>query len=177
VTRRHAIARDLALPPLRLAIALCLAALPLLGCQIPRGGAGAEPLTLSRVVTEGDPARRASMRLVMGGLQSDEAGRGAEASSRYQRALQVDPNNPYAWLALARQEVFEGDPQRGLAHLDKAQALLGADERATAHLVGLRGAALVEVGQPGLGRPFLQEARELAPDVWSDGKLDAAELR
>ncbi|MEN8158767.1 MAG: tetratricopeptide repeat protein [Myxococcota bacterium] len=162
---------------LRLATALCLVLLPLLACQIPRGVGGAEPLSLSRVSGEGDPARRASMRLVMGGLQSDEAGRGEEASARYQRALQVDPNNPYAWLALARQEVFEGDPERGLGHLDKARALLGADERAAAHLAGLRGAALVAVGQPGLGRPFLQEARELAPDVWSDGKLDAAELR
>ena len=68
---------------------------------------------LSRVAGEGDPARRASMRLVLSGLDADEAGRSAEASSLYERALQVDPTNPYAWLALARQEVFEGDPDRG----------------------------------------------------------------
>ncbi len=161
----------------RLAFVLGLALwLPLLACQIPRGVVGVEPLSLSRVAGEGDPARRASMRLVMGGLESDGEGRGVEASSRYQRALQVDPTNPYAWLALARQEVFEGDAERGLAHLDKARALLGADERATAHLVGLRGAALVALGQPRLGEPFLQEARQLAPVVWGDGKLDASEL-
>ena len=117
------------------------------------------------------------MRLVMGGLDSDAAGRGAEALARYQRALQVDPNNPYAWLALARQEVFEGDPERGLSHLDKARALLGRDESAAAHLAGLRGAALVATGRAAVGAPFLQEARDLAPAVWGDGKLDAQELR
>ncbi|MDX1390309.1 MAG: hypothetical protein R3344_14055, partial [Acidobacteriota bacterium] len=111
------------------------------------------------------------------GLESDDAGRGAEATDRYQRALQVDSTNPYAWLALARHEVFEGDPERGLDYLDKAQALLGRDEAATAHVAGLRGAALVALGRPGLGRPYLEEARALAPGVWGDGKLDAAELR
>ena len=151
--------------------------LPLLACQIPRGVPGAEPLSLSRVAAEGDPARRASMRLVMGGLDSDDGGRFAEASARYQRALQVDPTNPYAWLALARQEIFEGDADRGLAHLDKARALLGSDESVAAHLAGLRGAGLVAIGQPGLGQPFLEEARQLAPDVWGDGTLDASELR
>lgn len=159
---------------LLLGLLLCL---PLLACQIPRGVPSAEPLSLSQVATEGDPARRASMRLVMGGLDSDGSGRGAEASARYERALQVDPTNPYAWLALSRQEVFEGDANRGLAHLDKARALLGSDERAAAHLAGLRGAGLVALGQPALGEPFLEEARQLAPVIWGDGKLDASELR
>jgi tetratricopeptide (TPR) repeat protein len=136
-----------------------------------------EPVRLSRVVSAGDPARRASMRLVLAGLDADEAGRGAEASSHYERALQVDPTNPYAWLALARQEVFEGDPDRGLSHLDKAAALLASDETAAAHLAGLRGAGLRAVGQSALAEPFLREARERAPAVWGDGKLDAAELR
>jgi hypothetical protein len=117
------------------------------------------------------------MRLVMGGLDSDSGGRLAEGSARYQRALQVDPTNPYAWLALARQEIFEGDAERGLAHLDKARALLGSDESVAAHLAGLRGAGLLALGQSGLGQPFLEEARQLAPDVWGDGTLDASELR
>jgi hypothetical protein len=134
-------------------------------------------LHLSQLAGTGDPARRASMRLVIAGLDADQRGRGAEASSSYQRALQVDPNNPWAWLALARQEVFDGDPDRGLSHLDKAQALLGSDERAAAHLAGLRGAGLVAIGKRPLGEPFLREARELAPGAWSDGQLDASELR
>ena len=117
------------------------------------------------------------MRLVMAGLDADARGRAAEASSQYERALQVDPNNPYAWLALARQEVFEGDPERGLSHLDKADALLAGDERAAAHLAGIRGAGLAAVGQASLAAPFLREARARAPAEWADGKLDAPELR
>jgi tetratricopeptide (TPR) repeat protein len=117
------------------------------------------------------------MRLVLSGLDADGAGRSAEASSLYERSLQVDATNPYAWLALARQEVFEGDPDRGLAHLDKAEALLGADEASAAHLAGIRGAGLRAVGQPALAAPFLREARDRAPALWADGKLDAAELR
>jgi len=156
-----------------------LAALAALACRTPGGGAfpGEQPLRLSQVVGAGDAARRASMRLVMAGLDADESGRAAEASSQYERALQVDPNNPYAWLALARQEVFEGDPDRGLAHLDKAQALLGSDETVAAHLAGIRGAGLAAVGQRSLAAPFASEARARAPDVWADGKLDASELR
>jgi tetratricopeptide (TPR) repeat protein len=148
------------------------------GCQVPRAiGLPGEALRLSRVAGTGDPARRASMRLVLSGLDADEAGRSAEASSHYERALQVDPTNPYAWLALARQEVFEGDPDRGLANLDKAETLLASDEAAAAHLAGIRAAGLRAVGQPGLAEPFLREARERAPAAWADGKLDAAELR
>jgi tetratricopeptide (TPR) repeat protein len=139
--------------------------------------ASSDPLHLSRVASAGDPARRASGRLVLSGLDADQAGRSAEASSLYERALQVDPTNPYAWLALARQEVFEGDPDRGLAHLDKAQALLATDDSATAHIAGIRGAALRAVGQPGMAEPFLREALERAPMIWADGQLDAAELR
>jgi tetratricopeptide (TPR) repeat protein len=129
------------------------------------------------VAGAGDAARRASMRLVLSGLESDEAARSAEASSLYERALQVDPTNPYAWLALARQEVFEGDPDRGLANLDKAESLLAPDGAAAAHVAGIRAAGLRAVGQPELAVPFLREARERAPEVWADGKLDAAELR
>lgn len=159
----------------RLALVLLLA---LAGCRTPVGRSfPGEPLHLSQLAGTGDPARRASMRLVIAGLDADQRGRVAEASSSYQRALQVDPNNPWAWLALARQEVFDGDPDRGLSHLDKAQALIGSDERAAAHLAGIRGAGLVAIGKRPLGEPFLREARELAPGAWSDGQLDASELR
>ena len=158
--------------------ALLLAGALALGCQT-AGGArgGGATVHLAREAGSGDPARRASMRLVLSGLDSDEAGRSAEASSLYERALQVDPTNPYAWLALARQEVFEGDPDRGLADLDKADALLASDDAAAAHLAGIRAAGLRAVGQPALAEPFMREARERAPAAWADGKLDAAELR
>jgi tetratricopeptide (TPR) repeat protein len=158
-------------------LALVLAAFAAASCQspAPRPLPG-EPLRLSQIAG-GDAARRASMKIVLAGLDADSAGRSAEASSLYERSLQVDPTNPYAWLALARQEVFEGDPDRGLSHLDKAEALFGSDETAAAHLAGIRGAGLRAVGQPAFAEPFLREARERAPALWADGMLDAAELR
>lgn len=159
-----------------LGLVLTLAA-ALLGCRTPGGMLPGEPLHLESVASDGDAARRASMRLVLAGLEADDAGRSAEASSRYERALQVDATNPYAWLALARQEVFEGDPERGLSHLDKAEALLAGNPDAAAHLAGIRGAGLRAIGQPALADPFLREASENAPDVWADGQLDARELR
>ena len=157
---------------------LLLAAGVVLSCQLPSAQPlPGEPLQLSQVAGSGDAVRRASMRLVLSGLDADAAGRSAEASSLYQRSIQVDATNPYAWLALARQEVFEGDPDRGLAHLDKAEALLASDPSAAAHLAGIRGAGLLAVGQASLAEPFLREARERAPALWADGKLDALELR
>jgi tetratricopeptide (TPR) repeat protein len=163
-------------PTGRLAAALLGSALAL-ACQTGLARRGGATVHLSHEAGTGDPARRASMRLVLSGLDADEGGRAAEASSLYERSLQVDPTNPYAWLALARQEVFEGDPDRGLADLDKADALLASDDAAAAHLAGIRAAGLRAVGQPALAEPFMREAQERAPAAWADGKLDAAELR
>ena len=153
-------------------------AMSVTSCQLPPARPiPGETLHVSQLVGAGDAARRASLRLVLSGLDADSAGRSAEASSLYQRALQVDATNPYAWLALARQEVFEGDPERGLAHLDKAEALLESDAVAATDLAGIRGAGLRAIGQPELAAPFLSEARERAPEIWADDKLDASELR
>jgi tetratricopeptide (TPR) repeat protein len=140
-----------------------------------------EPIALSEIAGRGDPARRASQRLVLDGLDEDEAARPAAALAQYERALQVDPTNPWAWLALARHEIDEGDPARALSFLDKAEALLRSDGtdslRVEPHLVGLRGEALTALGRTREGLELLRRARASAPSVWSDGRLDAAELR
>jgi tetratricopeptide (TPR) repeat protein len=140
-----------------------------------------EPIVLSEMAGRGDPARRASQRLVLDGLDEDEAARPAAALAQYERALQVDPTNPWAWLALARHEIDEGDPARALSFLDKAEALLRSDGtdplRVEPHLVGLRGEAFTALGRTREGLELLRRARASAPAVWSDGRLDAAELR
>lgn len=166
-----------------LALAACALAAALPACA-PRTRPPPAPepaLRLSEVVGVGDPARRASMRLVLEGLDADTARRADTARSAYERALQVDPNNPYAWLALARHEVQHGSPQRALAQLDKAEALLPGEEMSSrgveAHLDGLRGAALGGAGGGADAEAALRAARRRAPTVWADGALDAAELR
>ena len=137
------------------------------------------PLRLSQVSSEGDATRRASLRLCLQGLDSDSEGRARMALSQYERAIQIDPTNPFAYLAIARHEVERGDPQRALEYLDRAEMLLDSEgarsPRVEPHLVGLRGAALRETGQG--GEELLARAYELSPSVWSDGQLSAAELR
>ncbi len=143
--------------------------------------AAAAPLHLSALVDSGDAARRASMRLVLEGLEADAAGASDSATGIYQSALQVDPANPYAYLALARQRAESDRPDRALPYLEKASALLGAQRAQTpsvdAHLDGLRGVALAAAGRTEEADALLERARALAPDAWSDGKLDADELR
>jgi tetratricopeptide (TPR) repeat protein len=151
-------------------------------CQVPGASpsGGAEPLRVGQVVATGDPARRASQRLVMQGLEADEGHRSGEAIASYERALQVDPTNPIAYLALARYSIAADEPQRALNELDQAESLLGADAEtlgARAHLEGLRGQALRELGRHAEADDHLARARSLAPGVWSDGQLDARELR
>lgn len=161
------------------ALAPLLLALAALACGGRATGPPAEPLRLSQLDVADDPARRASLRLCLSGLEADAQGRRASALGQYERAIQVDPTNPYAYLALARHEVEDGDPQRALQYLDQAQMLLSAEgplsPGAEANLAGLRGTARIALGQD--GGPQLREARRLAPDVWDDDRLDADELR
>ena len=121
------------------------------------------------------------MRLVLGGLDEDQALRPAQALALYERALQVDPNNPFAYLALARHHVDGEDPKRALAFLDKADGLLAHSDRRSpgleADLVGIRGSALYASGRVDSALPLLEQARRLSPAVWDDGHLDAWELR
>ncbi len=153
-----------------------------LACEHLGGGMSEfEPMRVSSLTAEGDAARRASLRLVVEGLDADIAGEPSRAHARYQRALNVDINNPWAYLAIARHHVEAGDPTRALQFLDRAESLLRmqgelADEVAV-HLDGLRGGALYDAADHEGGAPLLDRARERAPRIWGDGALQAEELR
>jgi tetratricopeptide (TPR) repeat protein len=142
---------------------------------------GAPPLHLSALTQEGDPARRASMGFVLEGLDADGAGSPDQAANLYERALQVDPSNPYAYLALARQRAEGPEPAHALPYLEKARALFAAQKADTpsvqAHLCGLRALALEAAGRSEDAKEQMARAKALAPDAWGDGRLDAAELR
>lgn len=143
--------------------------------------AAAPPLRVGDVAGEGDEVRRASQRLVLDGLRADSQHDAERARGLYQRALQVDSGNPFAYLALARQSVARGEGELALEYVDRAEDLLALDpERspgAAAHLDGLRGAALSLAGDEEQGAELLEHAAQQAPDVWGDGRLDADELR
>jgi tetratricopeptide (TPR) repeat protein len=166
-------------PQRRLAGVLLVLVLAL-GCAMGgRLGGDAAALRLSELTDEGDATRRASLRLCVDGLDAAAAGRSGAALGQYERAIQIDPTNPYAYLVLARHEVEAGDPVRALEYLNQSETLLESENARSreveAHLAGLRGAALGSTG--GAGDGYLEQARRLAPEVWDDGQLTAAELR
>ena len=149
------------------------------GCRTPPTSEPTiEPLRLSQVASQGDPARRASLRLCDAGLRDDIAARDAPARSQYERALSIDPTNPWAYLVLARHEVASGDPERALEYVQQAETLLRNEGAYTPgvepHVLGLRGAARVAIGLP--GGDELTRAAKMSPVVWGDGRLDADEL-
>ncbi len=121
------------------------------------------------------------MRLVVEGLDAEIASMPQRALSRYQRAIQSDSGNPFVYLALARYYAAIADSERALEHLDRAQSLLDPDgalyRSVEPHLRGLRGRALAVAGRSAVAELLLAEARQLAPAVWGDGRLDASELR
>lgn len=137
------------------------------------------PIRVSEVDEDADPARRASMDWVVRGLDEEPA-RPQVATGRYERAIQVDPTNPYAYLALARHHA-RSDPDRALEYLDQAEALLESEDalspRVDPHLLGIRGTALRARGDVVEGDALLAEARALAPEEWGDGRLSPEELR
>lgn len=157
-----------------------LALILALGCAsrfAPSGGE--DSLRLSELDGGGDATRRASLRLCVEGLDAEIAGRSRSAPVYYERAIQLDATNPYAYLALARHQLEMGDPDEALGYLDRAQQLLDSEQARSpgvdAHLAGLRGAALDAAGRD--GAEHLSYARRTAPSVWGDGTLSAAELR
>jgi tetratricopeptide (TPR) repeat protein len=106
--------------------------------------AGPDSLRVSEALDE-------KLRLVLQGLDEDGAGRGDRALSSYERAIQIDSTNPYAYLALARHEVEAERWERALEALDQAELLFGAEGAPglEAHLVVLRGAARLGKGYGG----------------------------
>ncbi len=172
----------LALRPLAAAVLVAWGWIALVGgcagpTRAPRGAA----LRISEMDQLGDAQRRLSMQVVVEGLDAEIASTPQRALSRYQRAIQIDPGNPFSYLVLARYYAATADPERTLEHLDRAQSLLDPDgtlyRGAEPHLRGLRGRALAEAGRPMDAWPLLEDARRLAPSVWGDGRLDASESR
>jgi hypothetical protein len=140
-----------------------------------------DPIRIGEILGQGDPARRASLRLVDEGLAAEIAGDSAHALARFERALQVDSTNPYAYLAMARLHIDAQHPEAALQFLETADSLLELTgnqfPETHVHIVGLRGGALYDEGQIDVGVELLERARLMAPGVWGDGVLSPEELR
>ena len=130
----------------------------------------------------------ASTRLVIRALASADSLR---VISQCERAIAIDATNPYAYLALASHEIQWGDAKRGAQMLRQTVVLLETEgsrsPRVEPHLAGLYGRARVRnagVAQRASTRKhaadgpvLLERAARMAPEVWGDGWLTAAELR
>jgi hypothetical protein len=162
------------------AIVVPLLAAAFVACGTMPGASGRAPIRISEVVEEGDYTRRASVRLLVEGLEADASGAQARAKGRYERAIQIDPTNPYAYLVFARFEVDRRRAEPAHAFLDQAVALFeavgGTPPRVEPHVVGLNGAIEMIFGNSAVGSRELRRAREMAPEVWGDGYLTAEEL-
>lgn len=141
---------------------------------------GREPVRIGELVAQGDPVRRASHRLLVEGLEADVDGAHARAKGRYERAIQVDPTNPYAYLTLARFEIDRRRAGQARSFLDQTLALFeaagGTPPRVEAHVLGLSGAIEAINGNRAAAALEFERARRIAPSIWGDAYLTAAEL-
>ena len=73
-------------------------------------------------VPEGAPAHRAaSFRLAAEGYRALQSGHVREAEDRLEKALSVDPRNPFCYLYLAEIRYLEGDTGQALIFLNQAE--------------------------------------------------------
>jgi len=133
-----------------------------------------DALRITDVMNEGDATRRASQRLLIEGLRADAAGAASAAKGKYERALQLDATNPYAYLVFARFELDRRNRDQAHAFLERAASLFDGEgsrsPRVEPHLLGMRGVI------DGRGSGALEDARRMSPSVWGDGYLSAEEL-
>lgn len=135
----------------------------------------AGPLVLPAVEGQA-PHRAAALRLVDRAARDLVEGRDEEASRELDRAVRVDPSNPYAFFLIALHRHRQGAFAQSLAFARKAEILLRGDARWLAETY-----LLMALNQEALARP--REALRLyeaALDLYPDGALArgrAAELR
>ncbi len=146
-----------------------------------QSGRAASPVRISDHLYEGDAQRRASMQLVAAGLDADLSGDSHRALAQYERAIGVDPNNPYAYLALTRHLAERGDVVRASSFLERAEILFESEKGLTpgvrVHIKGLKGQLGGRMAPPRASAAAERaEAARYAPDIWSDGRLSPDEL-
>ncbi len=141
----------------------------------------ARPLTAAGAIGLYDAARDASLRLVVEGLDNDDQGAPSRALASYQRAIRVDPTNPFAFLALARHHLEADSIEDASAFLDQSRALFESQGRLGPAVdvwgLGLRAGIDRAAGNDLRAERLFDRARQLSPTIWGDERLSAAELR
>lgn len=121
-------------PPCRVHVAVLLACVGFVGCAAATKGSLHErqlrealsldkQYTLQKIPFESTPQRTASFRIAADGHRALGQGRLQEAEDKLERALSLDPRNPFCYLYLAEIRFKRGDAQQALMILGQAEVL------------------------------------------------------
>ncbi len=80
-----------------------------------------QSFTVEAVPADAPAHRAASLRLAAEGYRALRAGRAEEAEDRLEKALSVDPRNPFCYLYLAEIRFGEGETQQAIILLHQAE--------------------------------------------------------
>ena len=135
----------------------------------------AEPLAMQGAVTEpvtrGEGAQavpiapisgnRAVIALLDRAHQDAGAGRPEAAGASLERALRIEPRNPWLWHELAQLRLAQGQYAQAVSLAQKSNSFSRRDRHLQALNWRLIGQARVAQGNPAAGRAALQRAEEL----------------
>lgn len=95
------------------------------------GGTASVPAEEAEAETQSGSAE-AVQALVSSSRTSRASGDYAHALADIERAIRIEPRNPYLWLELGEIHLSNGDPRQAAATARKAMSVAGADRSAKA---------------------------------------------
>lgn len=111
-------------------VSLLMLALLAVGCEslpLRAGTSGSPGDTTSPAGDVGAPAPSPSAALLEQSRSYSAAGEYSEAAASLERAVRIEPANPWLWLELARVHLATGNTEQAEAHVRKALSLGGTD--------------------------------------------------
>jgi|GEM_PF-1335223 Tfp pilus assembly protein PilF len=118
---------------------------------------------VSRPPPEAPPQRVASFRSAAEGRAALQKGDMAAAEDLLERALGLDPANPFSYLYLADVRVRQGDPRQALVFLDKAEIHFRGHRYWLGEVYARKGLCWEKLGSPDEARKAYRKALESDP--------------
>jgi len=112
------------------------------------------------------PQRAASFRIAAEGLRAMAAGRIQEAEDRLERALSLDPRNPFCYLYLAELRSRGGDSEQALVLLRQSEVHFHGHPYWLSEVFTRKGLCLEELRSPEEARRCYHKALEYNP--WNE---------
>jgi len=122
--------------------------------------------SLKSIPLNASPQRAASFRIAAEGLQALAARRYQEAEDRLERALTLDPRNPFCYLHLAEIRFRAGDPEQALLLLHQAEVHFQGHPYWLSEVFTRKGLYLEALRSPAEARRSYRKALEHNP--WNE---------